>query len=646
MGLSSDSFSSENFIYLKHIPDSWYKAKSAICISFILCPLFIFPRHVFCQDFAADMANSEIEHARSNEVLGNSNLTNICSKPKLKSRLLDKFGFLSVFENSENQPDQKNLPVQSKKYVEYDKSVIRKVVVFTDDTSSHRIFLADYEQAQNRKSVIDYRTQARLRLVKKELLFRPGDVLDPVLIRDSEKRLRKGANLDDAEIIVTPVAGSEEVDVTIIARQKWAFKVGANLRVDKLSGGLEIENFLGLSHSFELDVALKPDLENPLDVDAEYDFHNFLGTGFDLKAEVEFEFEEQTYGFEIEKEFSSTYTRWAGHFKSFWYRERLSVYKPGEDPWLKFNEQDFWLARAFNISKLANKESNIQLVSSVRVFRMQYDKKSVADYESINYPNERFYMASIGLANRNDHVERRVFKFGRTEYLPKGANVSFVGGVEYIDGLKTRLYSGVMANYAASFNQFGYNFLQVSYGGFAGENGYDQISAKLENKYFTKYVKLGKWGFRQFIYATLDLGFNRPEGYEININKSKGIKGFDSNKLTGSKKLVLNLESSFYCNRQILGFKGTGFLFADFAMLGRKNHISSIGKSNLYQGYGFGIRLNQKALGISFIELSFGFYPRTNADDVELYNYMFEDENLKSISSNNLFKPKLVEPEF
>ncbi len=599
---------------------------------------------LFGQDLAYHESNSpatEVQPLNSSLLLAEP----FQPKQRFREKLLDKFGFLEVFQNTDDGQEKQELVKQSQRFNEHKHAIIRKIIVFTDEDNSYEIEANKDRQEQTNQD-LDYRTQARIRLVKKELLFRSGDVLNPILIRDSEKRLRKGANLDDAEIVITPVAGSDEVDVMVIATQKWNLNIGANLRLDQLSGGLEVENFLGLSHSFDLDAGLRPDLDNPIDLEAEYDFHNFLGTGFDLYGVVSFEFERQIYGFEVEKKFASSYTKWAGHATSYWYRNRLNEYKPGESPWLKHNEQDFWLARAFSLPKLCRANSNLQLITSVRAFRLQYHKTAVADHQVAEYPNERFYMASLGLANRKDHVEKDVFYFGISEYLPIGANASFVGGVEYMDGLKTRFYSGALANYAVALDRIGYNFTQVSYGGFIGPNGYDQINLSINNRYFTKYVKLRKWGFRQFAYATLDLGFNRPVGYESNINKGKGIKGFDSERLKGSKKMVLNLESVFYNNRQILGFKGSGFIFADFAMLGRHNHISSIAKSNLYQGYGFGIRLNQKALGISFIELSLGFYPKTNAKDVNVYNYMFETENLKEISSNNLFKPQIVEPEF
>ena len=90
--------------------------------------------------------------------------------------------------------------------------------------------------------------RTRKGLIESELLFRPGDCLDPLLLDESERSLRSLPFLAEADIRHAPAAGGG-VDVFVTTRDDWTLKLDVRPELDHglrlaYAGGTE-ENFLG-----------------------------------------------------------------------------------------------------------------------------------------------------------------------------------------------------------------------------------------------------------------------------------------------------------------------------------------------------------------------------------------------------------------
>lgn len=69
--------------------------------------------------------------------------------------------------------------------------------------------------------VVDWlHVDTRVRVLRRELVFRQGDCLDPALLEESERKLRSTGFLAESSIVVVPVA-ADTVDVLVRTREVW-----------------------------------------------------------------------------------------------------------------------------------------------------------------------------------------------------------------------------------------------------------------------------------------------------------------------------------------------------------------------------------------------------------------------------------------
>jgi len=90
--------------------------------------------------------------------------------------------------------------------------------------------------------------RTRRNFIRKEILFRVGDCLDPLLLEETERLLRAYSFIGDADVFAIPQPDGTQ-HVNVYTRDEWTTKLDLGLRID---GGLKIdgvelaeENFLG-----------------------------------------------------------------------------------------------------------------------------------------------------------------------------------------------------------------------------------------------------------------------------------------------------------------------------------------------------------------------------------------------------------------
>lgn len=97
--------------------------------------------------------------------------------------------------------------------------------------------------------------------IRRLLLFRAGDALDPVKLAESELILRETGFLNPVSITSRPVPGGAEV--TVETHDQWTTSIRGGYGVSgdrtSVSAGFAEDNFLGLGKSFLFDVSSDPE---------------------------------------------------------------------------------------------------------------------------------------------------------------------------------------------------------------------------------------------------------------------------------------------------------------------------------------------------------------------------------------------------
>lgn len=92
--------------------------------------------------------------------------------------------------------------------------------------------------------------------------------------------------------------------------------------------------------------------------------------------------------------------------------------------------------------------------------------------------------------------------------------------------------------------------------------------------YFTGLLESGKWKFRLFIKPSITLGINRNSNDSLTIKDGFGLDGFNSSGLSGTRRLLLTLQTQSYAPWNVIGFRFGPYLIYSAGMLGDSIMVS------------------------------------------------------------------------
>jgi hypothetical protein len=246
---------------------------------------------------------------------------------------------------------------------------------------------------------------------------------------------------------------------------------------------------------------------------------------------------------------------------------------------------------------------------------------------------------AAGYSKQKFTRDKMLYTFGRTEDVPSGYLMEFTAGKEW-GQYKSRTYIAASASFGKYLKKSGYIFGKLQYGTFIYGNSLEQGTLHAEIGRFSRLYSGGKFQFRNF--ATLNYlnGINRYQDEFTSLENSGGIQGLKSFALRGNEKLVLNLESVAFSPFNVYGFRFAffGSINAGFIKPEERNFF----ESELFTGFGLGVRIRNDQLVFDTFELRFNFYPGKPGDSNPSTIYA---GSLPKLRLDNFFpdKPEIVE---
>ena len=458
-------------------------------------------------------------------------------------------------------------------------------------------------------------------VVRRSLLFRQGQALEPQSLSESERLLRATPFIGDARVFVNEATSTDDsVDVIVLTKDDFSFGVSGSAAPPstEVDAGVSDNNFLGLGHQVALDVGVGYSKPDPNRYRATYAVAN-LGRQF-VQGVARYE---RRYGFEnagvsLNRGFVTANTRWAGAINVNWYDQLIgadgvnSPLNPPDLPRMQLGVQDYWVGRAYSLRTYDLERTNQpRLVTAGRVLSLTYGRGT----EVPELRNSTLMLGSVGLSFRRYYRDRYLFQFGRTEDIPAGNLLSVTGGYEY-SALQSRPYAGAKVALGHYRTRFGYLYAATEISAYRRAARWEQGLLSIEAQYFTPRTFLGTWQWRQFFWARATLGYRRA-GYELlSINQQDGLRGFRSGLLRGQRRVVLNYESTLFTPLSFLGLRVAGVFFADVAWLAPTDGTSPF-RAAPYPGVGIGLRMRNDYIAFRTVQLLLGYYPhRPPGEDI------------------------------
>lgn len=515
-------------------------------------------------------------------------------------------------KNLSKKDPKKNVSkkLKQKSYITYQGKIIRKINIVTlDPFGFSATDTTTRASGKLVKAGNSLHVKTRTLPIRNLLLIHENEPFNTFFVKESERLIRNQKFVHEVYFYVVPSAPkSDSVDIFIRVLDIWSIRPLIAVTPGSLELGFTDRNFLGTGDEFQ-NIFLR-NISTGINAFRTNYFIPDIKTSY-INTNIHYQID--GYGnvrrsLAFERPFYSPYATWAGGISLATQvkKDSLAGSTPDYIPLnLKIKRQDFWAAKAIRIFREKEDENASNLILAARYLRIRYPKSPSFTEDPLSiYSNEDFYMAGVGISTRKYVQDTYIFKFGTIEDVPIGKVIELTGG-EQLRNKSWRPYLGMRFSFG-TYTRHGYLSTNIEYGTFFHSSHKEQSVVNIGIDYFTELFEIGKWRFRQFIKPQVTLGSNRFAYDTITLNDGYGLDGFNSRGYSGTKRLLLTLQTQSYAPWNLFGFHFGPFLVWSMGMLG--NH-SGFKNSKLYTQLGFGILIKNENLVFNTFQISVSFYP-------------------------------------
>jgi hypothetical protein len=446
--------------------------------------------------------------------------------------------------------------------------------------------------------------------IRNLLVIRKNQPLNTLKVMESERLIRSQKYVHEVFFSLTGAGiNSDSVDIFIRVLDKWSIIPAASVSKAGYSVGLTDKNILGTGH--ELQSGFARNLITGINAfNTNYSVPNIRNTYISTTLHYAFDgYKNYNKGLTIDRPFFSPLARWAAgasfdsQFRNDSLKDINMVYVPIT---LKYNTQDYWAGIAIRILGRPQSAPLTNIILAVRYLRLRYPVKPSELTDPLNiYSNEDFLFGTAGISARKYSRDRYIFKFGNTEDVPSGLACSFTGGYQLRNN-SGRTYLGIRLSFG-KYNKWGYLSPGFEYGTFLNGLHSEQGVVTAGFNYFTGLFEIGRWRLRQFVKPQVIIGINRFPYDSLTLNDGYGLDGFQSKSLSGTRRLLLTLQTQTYCPWDLIGFHFGPYLVCSLGMLG--NATDGFRNSRVYSQIGLGVMIKNENLVFRTFQFSISFYP-------------------------------------
>jgi len=494
--------------------------------------------------------------------------------------------------------------------------------------------------AKNQIERIGNKTHVNTRkfIIRNNLMFSPGDTIDPLLLVDNERLLRELNYIKDASIQIAEIPGSPNyVDILVVTKDVYS----AGFYIDLLNtetGVIEVyeNNLAGIGHKLQAGLHLSTSENPPTGYEFNYNVNNISNSFITSRFQYLKAFETEKIGIEADRRFFSYTTHWAGGFKLYKTSTLKDIRKTDtvlSDVRLNYLTHDFWLGYSFLLkTKNWQYQNRTRLMLALRYTNNSFfEGPEIRERYNFAYHDNQIILGSVAFSRQRYFKSNLIYGFGKTEDIPIGLLLQFNLGFE-ADEYYNRPYMGLKASRGAYYPKIGYLNLFGEFGGLYYKDKLEQGVVRFSGQAISNLHYINKIKVREFLSLDYTRGINRFTDEKVYLSSDE-IWGLSSDLLYGVQKLSFHSELVAYSDLFIYNFRFLFFGFGDLALIGPENR--SVFNNKLYSGIGLGVRIRNENLVFKTFQIKFAFYPVVPADSEQFYML---------ISGETYEKPRTYEP--
>lgn len=524
------------------------------------------------------------------------------------------------------------LSKSERQYMRYEGKYIRKIHIRRFG------FEQTFKDTSNRITYIGTQilnalhTDTRAFVIRNNLFIREKTKLNPYELADNERYLRTIEFIQDARIAVIPLADQDSVDLIVITKDLFSITGILDMSgLKKIKARVAEANFLGMGQRIQGTGLLQQDRDPKFGYELLYSKNN-MGGSF-INATVAYTLvntgsskgteDEKAFFFRLNRPLVSPFSHFAGGGElsfngsvnyydkpdSIFYDYHYNVY----DIWLGYNLGTRHIQESANYT---NKKNHTFIAA--RYFKTDFLKAPVQVGERYDpiYNSRQYALGQITFFKQEFYKMNYLYGFGTTEDLPTGYSIALTGGWSKQLDLE-RPYTAFSATQYLVTPQGG--FLQASFklGGYYYKGEFQDAGTLASINYYTRLLRCYNFKLRQLIKFSFTQLDNRVTYIPLRLNNSYGLSKFSSDSVFGKRRISAYVESVLYTKPKIFGFHFAPFIYAEGSMMSPED--LPFDRSDIYTGFGGGIRTRNENLIFGTIELRTGYLPRPVAGVQQFY---------------------------
>jgi hypothetical protein len=594
-------------------------------------------------------------HAQNNQLdsIPKQNTTDK-NKTSLKLRVLK-----SITGNAESMTDTNrdvianNIELLSK----YNGKQINNIIIEQHNFSTN-INLPQVNQKDNFTNIANkLHKSSSDNTIRKNLFFKPNDLLNPTIIAYNEKWLRDLTFIQDARIIALPVKyDTNKIDLFIITKD--IFPLGGNINLknqNSFDASLSDENLFGtgnalkINHNFDNTRITKPAWGYDLRI------RNLLGSFVNINAGINDYINSISDGSRSamnkyilgELPFLHPLSSWTGGFELMELKNTNAYPSKWSDSLFNnklnyhYDTKDFWLGYQLFFKTKLNKINRRHIIQ-LRHFENSFNIRPINFLAQLdkNYRNINANFLSITVFNQNIIRTKYLYGFGRNEDLPIGQSLSLTLGKYYRD-INSISYAGLKYEKYALQSSGKYSHLNINIGSSYAEKKYQDFRflSSLEIIGKLKYFENGS-PYRHLFNISIAQTLQNKYNEALLIYSNYGIPQLNKEQIKGGTRISGNWESVLYSAKTIYGFKSSPFVFANLTYIRAIDEVKKNG--GVFTAVGTGTRIRNENLIFGTIEFKCFYLPRTDLQ-VSPWNFSFITNLKYKYNSTIIQKPDFVE---
>lgn len=462
-------------------------------------------------------------------------------------------------------------------------------------------------------------------VIKRNLMFKKGDRINPGEIAENQRILKELDYIDDARILLNEAGAlSDSVDVTVIAKDVWSIGIDIpGVTLERISLRLYDANFLGLGD--KLTVNTSADLYRApffLISGLSYKYSNILGSFMD--GMIEYGADDQggrNFRISLNRPFLTNQTKWGGGVYAGLVNA-IDELTDSTDNISYYNQQGIWFGKAFPLKKLKN---NQRIIVTAGFYRKQYTSRPFVTIDSNRaYYNQEQLLTSVSFSRNNYYLTEYVSKFGKVENLPYGLLLQVTAGIDRTD-YYLRFYSGAQLSAGNYFRNFGFMEGYLKFSGFLNQTSFEDAVMKVNLRYFTPLYKSTdkRYKFRVYLNSEYRTGINfrsnNMDAYDANLNfKINNVNYYDD--FYGTEIFYSRAVLVSYTPWNFYGFNFALTANVQLGLVAQKHEY--LFQQPFFSGIGVGVLIKNDNLVFPPFQISATFYP-SPAGNLSRFQYLF-----------------------